>query len=57
MNTNQTGSGIVGTLTLIFIVLKLTGAINWSWGWVFSPVWITLLISIAMITYIALTNK
>ena len=30
-------------LVLIFAVLKVTGLISWSWLWVFSPIWITLL--------------
>lgn len=33
-----------GTLTIIFIVLKLVGAIDWSWVWVLSPLWISLLV-------------
>lgn len=27
-------------LTLLFVALKLTGHIDWSWWWVLSPVWI-----------------
>jgi hypothetical protein len=27
----------VGALTLLFIALKLTGHIDWSWWWVLSP--------------------
>lgn len=34
------GMGFVSVLVLIFIVLKLTGLIDWSWVWVLSPVWI-----------------
>lgn len=34
------GMGFVSILTLIFIVLKLTGLIDWSWVLVLSPVWI-----------------
>lgn len=30
-------------LTAILVVLKLTGFISWSWLWVFSPIWISLL--------------
>jgi hypothetical protein len=30
----------LGILTLIFITLKLTGFIAWSWLWVLSPLWI-----------------
>ena len=36
-----------GTLTLIFIVLKLTNLISWSWWTVFLP--LLLLIAIAII--------
>jgi hypothetical protein len=27
-------------LTLLFIGLKLTGQITWSWIWVLSPIWL-----------------
>jgi hypothetical protein len=40
---NGGGIGFVGLLTIVFIVLKLTGVISWSWWWVFSPVWISAL--------------
>lgn len=32
--------GFLGILTLIFITLKLTGHIDWSWWWVLAPIWI-----------------
>lgn len=34
------GIGFCGLLTIAFIVLKLCGVINWSWIWVFAPLWI-----------------
>lgn len=34
------GIGFVGLLTILFIALKLTGVIAWSWWWVLSPLWI-----------------
>lgn len=42
-NNNSTGGGIgfAGLLTILFIGLKLTGYISWSWWWVLSPIWIT----------------
>jgi hypothetical protein len=45
---------ILGILGLIFITLKLTGYITWSWLWVLSPFWIPLgiLILIAIIVFI-----
>ena len=27
-------------LTIIFVVLRLTGVIHWSWWWVLAPLWI-----------------
>jgi len=36
----------IGILTLIFIVLKLTGLIDWSWVWVLSPLWILALVAL-----------
>ena len=35
------GIGFNGLLTIVFIVLKLLGKIDWSWWWVFSPLWIS----------------
>jgi hypothetical protein len=41
--TSRGGLGLVGLLTVIFVVCKVAGIgeiANWSWWWVFSPVWI-----------------
>ena len=35
--TSSGGISFCGLLTIVFIVLKLTGFINWSWFWVLSP--------------------
>ena len=32
-NTTAGGIGFCGLLAVAFIVLKLTGVINWSWLW------------------------
>lgn len=46
------GIGFTGLLFIVFITLKLTGHINWSWWWVFSPFWIPLAIAaIAVFLY------
>ncbi len=31
--------GFFSLLTIVFIALKLMGAITWSWWWVFAPIW------------------
>lgn len=46
-NSNSAkGIGFTGLLTVAFIVLKLCGVIKWSWVWVLSPIWISLLLSV-----------
>lgn len=40
------GLGFGEFLTIVFIILKLCGVINWSWWWVLSPIWIGLLIMV-----------
>jgi hypothetical protein len=43
------GIGFVDGLGLIFITLKLVGVIDWTWGWVLSPLiaWLVLALLIA----------
>jgi hypothetical protein len=48
-NNSNGGIGFAGLLTVAFIVLKLMGVIAWSWWWVLSPIWITILLIIAMV--------
>lgn len=42
-------------LVLIFLILKLTGSISWSWWWVFSPWWIpvVLVAALGLLAFIA----
>lgn len=44
--TSSGSIGFSGILTIVFIVLKLTGVISWSWVWVLSPIWISILLTI-----------
>lgn len=49
-NNNRSNSmGFCNWLTLLFIALKLTGHISWSWFWVLSPIIIKLVIIIIWI--------
>ena len=36
---NYNGVGFIGLLFLIFLTLKLTGHIAWSWWWITAPLW------------------
>lgn len=47
-SSSSGGIGFVGLLTILFIGLKLTGYITWSWWWVLSPIWLSLLLWIAI---------
>jgi len=38
-DSSSNGIGILGLLGILFIGLKLTGFINWSWWWVTAPFW------------------
>lgn len=46
---NSSAIGFTGILTIVFIVLKLTGVINWSWFWVLSPIIINVLLGILVL--------
>ena len=48
-NKNSSGIGISMILFLIFLVLKLTKLIDWSWWWVTSPLWISAIVAIIVI--------
>lgn len=39
MTTKKTGFPFLNILALIFITLKLTHVIAWSWWWVTAPIW------------------
>ena len=43
-NSKSVGPGFCDVLLIVFIVLKLIGVINWSWGWVLAPLWIPVLL-------------
>lgn len=58
MDNSKAGGGIgfFGCLTLIFVVLKLTRVIAWSWLWVLSPIWIPIAIVVAIIAIMFVFN-
>ena len=42
--SSSKGVGFFGLLTIVFIVLKLTKVIDWSWVWVLAPLWISIIL-------------
>lgn len=41
--------GAAFLLFLVFLVLKLTGVIAWSWLWVLAPLWIPLALAVLVV--------
>lgn len=60
-NTNNSSGGVdfSSLLAVLFIGLKLTGYISWSWWWVLSPLWIsfTILAVFMVIAFIVVFVK
>jgi hypothetical protein len=49
-SSTQSGGISLGTLlTVLFVALKLTHVIAWSWWWVFAPVWVSLALVVIFI--------
>lgn len=48
-SSSSSGVGLPTLLTVLFVGLKLTDNIDWSWWWVFSPLWISFLVSIVIL--------
>lgn len=46
--SNSGGVGFCGLLAIVFITLKLTGVIAWSWFWVLAPLWMPFAILLAI---------
>ena len=53
-NNTSNGLGLGTVLFLVFLVLKLTDNIDWSWWWVTSPLWIPLTLGIVILGIIGL---
>jgi hypothetical protein len=49
--------GFSGILQIIFIVLKLTNVISWSWVWVLSPLWISAVLIALLLIILAILNN
>lgn len=47
------GIGFLGMLTILFIGLKLTGYVSWSWWAVLSPLWAPIAVILAV--FLAIT--
>lgn len=48
-NSNTGGNLLLVGMFLVFLTLKLTGHIDWSWWWVTAPLWIPFALAIIFI--------
>ena len=46
------GIGFAGLLAIVFITLKLLGKIDWSWWWVLSPLWGSVLLGVVILVIV-----
>jgi hypothetical protein len=53
-SSSSGGVGFSGLLTVVFIALKLTGNITWPWVWVLSPLWISFLVGVTILSLMLL---
>ena len=59
-STRSSGIGFFSLLAILFITLKLTGVITWSWLWVLAPIWIPFVIVVfilIIVGIIVIANK
>lgn len=58
-SSSSSGIGILCVLQIVFLVLKLTGLITWSWTVVLIPLWISLvmLVIFLIVTIIVVKNN
>ncbi len=50
----NSGISLTSLLTVLFIGLKLTDYIDWSWWWVLSPLWLPIVVVLGVFTVIGL---
>lgn len=55
-DSSNSGIGVIGLLGVAFVVLKLTGYINWSWWWVTLPFWGGFVVLIGILILFAFLN-
>jgi len=55
-NVSLVNSSILTIMFIVFLTLKLTGNIDWSWWWVTSPLWLPVAILFAVISILLIAG-
>jgi hypothetical protein len=53
-SSSSSGIGFFGMLTILFIGLKLTNYIDWSWWWVLAPTWIPMIFAVMFLCIVGI---
>lgn len=56
-NNQSGGIGICTLLTVLFVGLKLTDNIDWSWIWILSPMWLPAAVLLVIILVVMSLSK
>lgn len=57
-NTEKTiNFSFIRIVAIVFIILKLTGTIAWSWLWVLSPIWIGFVLGAVIVAVVLITEN
>jgi hypothetical protein len=49
VKVENSGVGFCGLLTLLLVAFKLTSVIDWSWLWIFAPIWAPWLLALTVV--------
>jgi len=53
----KNGIGLAGIVFVVFLILKLTDHIDWSWWWVTAPLWGELVLAAIVLAVINLLDR
>jgi hypothetical protein len=56
-NSASGGLSLTTVLTIVFVILKLTHNIDWSWWWVLSPLWISFTLSLLIVIVVLAVRR
>jgi hypothetical protein len=54
MENNSNGLSLSLTVFVVFLTLKLSGVIDWSWWWVTSPLWLPFAVVLVVIGIVSI---
>jgi hypothetical protein len=56
-SSSGTGVSFGIILFIVFLILKLTHVIDWNWWWIFSPIWLPIIIVLIINIILGFVNN